>query len=75
MAQSVDEIAKDIVVAWLSHHQLAHSARDTAKDIGKSVGEMYTAVLQAVQEGIESRSSPEPLSPPSVEGELGETAS
>jgi hypothetical protein len=75
MAQTPDEIAKDLVVAWLSHHQFAHNARDTAKDIGKSIGEMYTAVLQAVGQGIESRSSPEPLSPPSVEGELGETAS
>jgi hypothetical protein len=55
MAQSPDEIAKDIVVAWLSHHQLAHSTRDTAKDIGKMMGEMYTAVLQAVEEGVKNR--------------------
>jgi hypothetical protein len=74
MAQTPDEIAKEIVVAWLSHNPLAADINDTTKT-GERIGKIYTAALQAVGQGIESRPSPDPLSPPSVEGELGETAS
>jgi hypothetical protein len=74
MAQTPDEIAKEIVVAWLSHNPLAADINDTTKT-GERIGKIYTAVLQAVGQGIESRPPPDPLSPPSVEGELGETAS
>ena len=74
MAQIPDEIARDIMVAWLSGNAVSFSLADAEKT-GEAIGKVYTAVLKAVREGIESRPPPEPLSPPSVEGELGETAS
>jgi hypothetical protein len=74
MAQTPDEITKDIVVALLSRTEVRWSFAE-ATEAGEAIGKIYTAVLQAVGQGIESRPAPEPLSPPSVEGELGETAS
>jgi hypothetical protein len=70
-----DQIAKDIVVAWLAHNELPRNANNPPAKVGAEIAEIYKLVLQAVRQDIESRPAPEPLSPPSVEGELGETAS
>jgi hypothetical protein len=51
MAQA-DELARDIVVAWLSHNNVSFSLNDPEK-IGEALGKIYTAVLQAVQGGFE----------------------
>ncbi len=56
MAQSPDEIAKDIVVAWLSHNQISHNFSDPEK-AGEAIGIIYKAVLQAVREGAVPASS------------------
>jgi hypothetical protein len=50
MAQSPDEIAKDLVIAWLSHNPLTYNRADRAQELGQLIGKMYTAVLQAVKE-------------------------
>jgi hypothetical protein len=48
MAQSPEKIAKDIVVAWLSHNSVAADANDTTRT-GERIGKVYQAVLAAVQ--------------------------
>jgi hypothetical protein len=58
MAQSPDEIAKDMMVAWLSRNTFPYNSTDTPKDVGGKVGEMYQAVLRAVREGMEGQPSP-----------------
>jgi hypothetical protein len=52
MAQTSDEIAKDIIVAWLSRTEVRWSF-DRATEAGEAIGKVYKAVLQAVIEGIE----------------------
>lgn len=54
MAQTPDEIARDIMVAWLSGNNVSFSLADAEKT-GEAIGKVYTAVLQAVRKGIESR--------------------
>jgi hypothetical protein len=51
-----DEIARDIVVAWLSHNNLSADAQDTTKT-GERIGLVYKAVLAAVREGQQSINS------------------
>jgi hypothetical protein len=48
MAQSEQEIARDIVVAWLSHNDVRFDFENPGKT-GESIGKIYTAVLEAVQ--------------------------
>ncbi len=48
MAQSPEEIAKEIVIAWLSHNALSTG---NAERTGEQVGIIYKGVLQAVREG------------------------
>ena len=50
MAQSVDEIAKDMVVAWLSRSALPEGFTNST-EAGEAIGKLYTAVLQAVKQG------------------------
>jgi len=52
MSLSVEEIARDIVVAWLHHNRVSNNVEDAANS-GAVVGKVYMAVLQAVQEGKE----------------------
>jgi hypothetical protein len=54
MAQTPDEIARDIMVAWLSGNAVSFSLADAEKT-GEAIGKVYKAVLKAVREGIESR--------------------
>jgi hypothetical protein len=54
MAQTADELARDILVAWLSGNAVSFSLADAEKT-GAAIGKVYKAVLQAVREGIESR--------------------
>jgi hypothetical protein len=49
MAQP-EEIARDIVVAWLSHNQVSFSLNNP-EQAGEAIGKVYKAVLQAVREG------------------------
>jgi len=42
------------MVAWLSGNNVSFSLADAAKT-GEAIGKVYTAVLKAVREGIESR--------------------
>jgi hypothetical protein len=56
MAQSMEEIAKELVVAWLSHNDLRFDFENPAK-AGEDIAKIYKAVLQAVREGSESRQS------------------
>ncbi len=48
MAQSPEDIAKDIVVAWLSHTQVSYDINNPEKT-GEAIGIIYKAVLAAVQ--------------------------
>jgi hypothetical protein len=50
MAQSNEEIARDLVVAWLSHNAVSFNLNNPEK-VGQSIGAIYTAVLHAVKEG------------------------
>jgi hypothetical protein len=43
-----EEIARDIVVAWLSSNQISFSLADAEKT-GEGIGKVYKAVLQAVR--------------------------
>jgi hypothetical protein len=52
MAQTPEEIAKDMMVAWLSHNAFTYNSADKATDLGEKIGDMYTAVLRAVKEGM-----------------------
>ena len=56
MAQTSDEIARDIMVAWLSGNTVSFTLADAEKT-GEAIGKVYTAVLQAVREGMKSRQS------------------
>jgi hypothetical protein len=49
MSMSVEEIAKDIVVAWLSNTQVSLNINDPEKT-GESIGTLYTTVAKAVHE-------------------------
>lgn len=52
MAQTSDEIAKDIVVAWLSHNSLSSVNGPDGPDgekTGERIGKIYKAVLQEVK--------------------------
>jgi hypothetical protein len=57
MAQSMDETAKDIVVAWLARNDLRLDANNPPSKVGAAIAEIYKIVLQAVQEGVQSRNS------------------
>ena len=59
MAQTPDEIARDIMVAWLSGNAVSFSLADAEKT-GEAIGTVYKAVLQAVREGM----SPGPSAAP-----------
>jgi hypothetical protein len=50
--RSVEEIARDIIIAWLSHHNLPSG---TPEDTGAAIAKVYTDVVQAVHEGKEMR--------------------
>jgi hypothetical protein len=50
MAQSDEKIARDLVVAWLSHNPVSFSLNNPEKT-GEAIGAVYTAVLQAVRGG------------------------
>jgi hypothetical protein len=64
MAQSHEKIARDIVVAWLSHTEVPCSF-DKAAEAGKAIGEVYKAVLAAVQgAGVPGASVEPPDEPP-----------
>ena len=65
MAQTPDEIARDIMVAWLSGNAVSFSLADAEKT-GEAIGKVYTAVLQAVRAGMQHGQS----SPPEVEVEI-----
>jgi len=56
MAQSNDEIARDIMVAWLSGNAVSFSLADAEKT-GEAIGKVYKAVLQAVREGSSNGAS------------------
>jgi hypothetical protein len=56
MAQTVQEIAKDIVVAWLSHNALGFHP-DHPDRLGHAISRVYKTVLQAVQDGTVPASS------------------
>ena len=56
MAQTPDEIARDIMVAWLSGNAVSFSLADAEKT-GEAIGKVYTAVLKAVREGTQSLNS------------------
>jgi hypothetical protein len=66
MAQTPDEIAKDIIVAWLSRTEV-HWTFKNATEAGEAIGKVYTAVLEAVRDTavpgasatIEAESAPE----------------
>jgi uncharacterized membrane protein (DUF441 family) len=47
---SADEIARDIVVAWLSHNSVPFDTNNPTKT-GQTIGTIYKAVLAAVQGG------------------------
>jgi hypothetical protein len=47
MAQSTEDIARDIVVAWLSHTPVQSS---DASKVGEYIATVYKAVVKAVQE-------------------------
>ncbi len=47
MAQTSEEIAKDLVIAWLSHNSLSTGS---AEKTGEYIGTLYKGVLRAVEE-------------------------
>ena len=49
MAQN-DEIARDLVIAWLSNNNISHNINNPEKT-GEAIGLVYKAVLQAVKAG------------------------
>jgi hypothetical protein len=51
MAQTAEEIAKEIIVAWLSRSEVRWTF-ENATEAGEAIGKVYTAVLQAVQKGM-----------------------
>ena len=61
MAQAPEEIARDLVVAWLSYNLVTHNANNP-EQTGQAIGKIYQAVLQAVREENRSAAgiSPEP---------------
>jgi len=63
MAQAPGKIAKDIVVAWLSHTEVPCTF-DKAAEAGKAIGEVYKAVLAAVQGAGVPAASAEPQDEP-----------
>jgi hypothetical protein len=61
MAQTSDEIAKDIMVAWLGHHPVPTSTN--AANVGQYITTVYKAVLQAVREGMPPQPDTQPMVP------------
>jgi hypothetical protein len=59
MAQAPDEIARDIIVAWLSRSELPWGFAN-ATEVGEAIGKAYKAILQAVREEMENRSPNSP---------------
>jgi hypothetical protein len=62
MASSAQEIARDLVVAWLSNtDNVKHLGKKAdAQQIGALIGELYTAVLKAVERATEAAYIPPP---------------
>ena len=55
-----DEIARDIVVAWLSRNDFPYRRNEgvvQADQTGELIGKVYKAVLAAVREGQQSLNS------------------
>jgi hypothetical protein len=48
MAQN-DEIARDLVIAWLSNNNISHNINNPEKT-GEAIGLVYKAVLEAVKD-------------------------
>jgi SH3-like domain-containing protein len=49
MSQSVEEIARDITVAWLSSNRIAFNI-DLPEKTADAISNVYTGVVQAVHE-------------------------
>jgi hypothetical protein len=49
----IDQIAKDIMVAWLSRNDVRFDFENPTK-AGEDIAKIYKVVLQAVREGFES---------------------
>ena len=47
MSQPVEEIAKELVVAWLSHHLIPF---DNPESTGKMIASIYLSAVQTVEE-------------------------
>ncbi len=54
MAQTVQEIAKDIVIAWLSQAQVSLNVNEPAST-GQKIGEVYKAIVKAIEETLPGR--------------------
>jgi hypothetical protein len=54
MSQSVEEIARDITVAWLSNNQIALNINLPEKT-AEAISKVYTVVVQAVHAEKSSR--------------------